>query len=141
MSTAKAVYQTELEGVDLVSRGKVRDIYDLGEHLLIVATDRLSAFDYILPNPIPDKGKILNRLSLFWFKEMEPLVGNHVVSGEVADYPEACRPYAAELRDRSMLVKKAEPIMAERCWARSASWAPCCGPHSWPRRTPGLCRR
>ncbi|MGB5620647.1 MAG: phosphoribosylaminoimidazolesuccinocarboxamide synthase, partial [Desulfobacterales bacterium] len=105
-----SVVETNFPDLDLLKRGKVRDVYDLGDHLLMIATDRISAFDVVMPNPIPDKGKILNRLSLFWFKEMEPLVGNHVVSGAVADYPEACRPYAAELRDRSMLVKKARPL-------------------------------
>lgn len=120
------VVETNFPGLDLLKRGKVRDVYDLGDHLLMIATDRISAFDVVMPNPIPDKGKILNRLSLFWFREMEPLVGNHVVSGMVADYPEACRPYAAELQDRSMLVKKARPLPIEcvvRGYISGSGWA------------------
>jgi phosphoribosylaminoimidazole-succinocarboxamide synthase len=120
------VVETKIPGLDLLKRGKVRDVYDLGDHLLMIATDRISAFDVVMPNPIPDKGKILNRLSLFWFRELESLVGNHVVSGEVADYPEACRPYAHELQDRSMLVKKARPLPIEcvvRGYVSGSGWA------------------
>ncbi|MDZ7579321.1 MAG: phosphoribosylaminoimidazolesuccinocarboxamide synthase [Deltaproteobacteria bacterium] len=120
------VVETNYPGLTLLKRGKVRDVYDLGDHLLMVATDRISAFDVVMPDPIPDKGKILNRLSLFWFREMETLVGNHVVSGEVADYPKACRPYAAELKDRSMLVKKARPLPIEcvvRGYISGSGWA------------------
>ncbi|MGA9536939.1 MAG: phosphoribosylaminoimidazolesuccinocarboxamide synthase [Desulfobacterales bacterium] len=120
------VVETKFPGLDLLKRGKVRDVYDLGDHLLMIATDRISAFDVVMPNPIPDKGKILNRLSLFWFRELESLVGNHVVSGEVADYPEACRPYAHELQDRSMLVKKARPLPIEcvvRGYISGSGWA------------------
>jgi len=120
------VVETSFPGLDLLKRGKVRDVYDLGDHLLMIATDRISAFDVVMPNPIPDKGKILNRLSLFWFREMEPLVGNHVVSGMVQDYPEACRPHAAELQDRSMLVKKARPLPIEcvvRGYISGSGWA------------------
>ncbi len=120
------VVETNYPGLTLLKRGKVRDVYDLGDHLLMVATDRISAFDVVMPDPIPDKGKILNRLSLFWFREMEALVGNHVVSGEVADYPKACRPYAAELKDRSMLVKKARPLPIEcvvRGYISGSGWA------------------
>lgn len=75
--TQPALYQTDLKGLKLVNRGKVRDIYDLGEHLLIVATDRISAFDVIMPNPIPGKGEILTRLSEFWFRQLADIVGNH----------------------------------------------------------------
>ncbi len=120
------VVETNYPGLTLLKRGKVRDVYDLGDHLLMVATDRISAFDVVMPDPIPDKGKILNRLSLFWFREMEALVGNHVVSGEVADYPKACRPYAAELKGRSMLVKKARPLPIEcvvRGYISGSGWA------------------
>jgi phosphoribosylaminoimidazole-succinocarboxamide synthase len=97
----------------LFSRGKVRDNYDLGDPLLIVATDRISAFDVVMPNPIPGKGEILTRLSAFWFKQMEGIIGNHMISTDVNAYPEACRPYADQLRGRSMLVKKAEPLPVE----------------------------
>jgi len=120
------VVETDFPGLNLLKRGKVRDVYDLGDHLLMIATDRISAFDVVMPNPIPDKGKILNRLSLFWFREMESLVGNHVVSGMVTDYPEACRPYEDELQDRSMLVKKARPLPIEcvvRGYISGSGWA------------------
>ena len=117
MSTAKAVYQTELEGVPLVSRGKVRDIYDLGEHLLIVATDRLSAFDYILPNPIPDKGKVLNQIAEFWFLRSERICLHHVIETDVDHFPEVLRPYADQLRGRSTLAQKLDMLPVE-CVAR-----------------------
>lgn len=117
MSTAKAVYQTELEGVDLVSRGKVRDIYDLGEHLLIVATDRLSAFDYILPNPIPDKGKVLNQIAEFWFLRSERICLHHVIETDVDHFPEKLKPYADQLRGRSTLAQKLDMLPVE-CVAR-----------------------
>ncbi|MFZ0243156.1 MAG: phosphoribosylaminoimidazolesuccinocarboxamide synthase [Desulfobacterales bacterium] len=120
------IVETSFPGLDLLKRGKVRDVYDLGEHLLMVATDRISAFDVVMPDPIPEKGKILNRLSLFWFGEMQALVRNHVVSGDAADYPKACRPYAAELQDRSMLVKKARPLPIEcvvRGYISGSGWA------------------
>lgn len=108
-----AVTQTNLEGLNLLQRGKVRDIYDLGDSLLIVATDRISAFDVVMPEPVPDKGKILNQISLFWFDRMASFVPNHVISGKVEDFPEACQPYAEILRGRSMLVKKARPLPIE----------------------------
>ncbi len=107
------VLQTDFPDLQLLKRGKVRDLYDLGDCLLMVATDRISAFDVVMPNPIPDKGKILTQISLFWFKEMRPLLGNHLISAEVDEYPESCRPYADVLRDRSMLVKKAQPLPIE----------------------------
>ena len=99
-----------------VRRGKVRDVYDLGGALLIVATDRISAFDCVMPNGIPDKGRILTALSLFWF-EMFRDVENHLIATEVADYPAAVRPFADQLRGRSMLVKKATVVPIE-CVAR-----------------------
>ena len=117
MNTEKAVYQTELEGVPLVSRGKVRDIYDLGEHLLIVATDRLSAFDYILPNPIPDKGKVLNQIAEFWFLRSERICLHHVIETDVLHFPEVLKPYADQLRGRSTLAQKLEMLPVE-CVAR-----------------------
>lgn len=95
------------------SRGKVRDIYDTGDNLLMVATDRISAFDYILPDEIPFKGEILNRISEFWFKKFADIVPNHLVSIDTADFPEEYAEYADYLAGRSMLVKKAEPIMVE----------------------------
>lgn len=95
------------------SRGKVRDIYDTGDNLLMVATDRISAFDYILPDEIPFKGEILNRISEFWFKKFADIVPNHLVSIDTTDFPAEYAEYADYLAGRSMLVKKAEPIMVE----------------------------
>ena len=107
------VVETAFQDLELMKRGKVRDVYDLGEHLLMIASDRISAFDVVMPDPIPDKGKILTRTSLFWFNAMQSLVKNHVVTGDVAAYPEICHRYADQLRDRSMLVKKATPLPIE----------------------------
>jgi len=109
----QAVIETNLETLNFKKRGKVRDIYDLGDHLLMVATDRVSAFDVVMPNPIPDKGKILTQISLFWFEIMKPVLNNHVITADVDEYPETCRPYSDILRGRSMLVKKAEPLPIE----------------------------
>jgi phosphoribosylaminoimidazole-succinocarboxamide synthase len=111
------ISRTDFPGLTLLKRGKVRDMYDLGDHFLMVATDRISAFDVIMDDPIPDKGIILTQISLFWFDVLKPVVGNHVVSSRVEDYPGACRPYADQLRGRSMLVKKAVPLPIE-CVAR-----------------------
>ena len=108
-----AIRETEFKGLKLKQRGKVRDIYDLGDALLMVTSDRISAFDVILPNPMPGKGKVLTQISLFWFEIMETLVPNHIISSNVDEYPEECHPYAEELRDRSMLVKKARPLPIE----------------------------
>ncbi len=108
-----AVLQTDFPELNLVQRGKVRDIYDLGDTFLMVASDRISAFDVIMPEPVPDKGKILNQISLFWFDVMASLVPNHVISGKVEDFPEACRPYEDVLRGRSMLVRKTQPLSIE----------------------------
>jgi phosphoribosylaminoimidazole-succinocarboxamide synthase len=104
---------TEFTTLTLKGRGKVRDIYDLGERLLIVATDRVSAFDVVMPNPIPDKGKVLTQLSKFWFELTQETVPNHVISTEVEDFPRECQPYKEILRGRSMLVVKAEPLSVE----------------------------
>ena len=109
----QVVYETDFPNLNLLKKGKVRDVYDLGEHLLMVASDRISAFDVVMPNPIPDKGRILTKISLFWFDIMKSLVENHVVSSNVEEYPESCRPYAESLKERSMLVKKAEPLAVE----------------------------
>jgi len=108
-----AVKETDFPSLKLLKKGKVRDIYDLGEHLLMVATDRISAFDVVMPDAIPGKGKILTRISLFWFEHMKSLVENHLVSSSVEAYPQICRPYADILRGRSMLVRKAEPLPVE----------------------------
>lgn len=109
----KPLIETSFADLKLVNQGKVRDIYDLGEHLLIVATDRISAFDVVMPNPIPDKGRILTQLSKFWFRQMESIVAHHLVSTEVDDYPESCHKYRQDLEERSMLVRKARPLPVE----------------------------
>ncbi|MDY6832745.1 MAG: phosphoribosylaminoimidazolesuccinocarboxamide synthase [Thermodesulfobacteriota bacterium] len=109
----QVVYQTDFPGLNLLKRGKVRDVYDFGDRLLIVATDRLSAFDVVMPDPIPGKGEMLTRISLFWFDQMKDMVRNHLISSDVNDYPEACRPYAETLAGRSMLVIKTEPLAIE----------------------------
>jgi len=113
----QAVYQTELQGVELRARGKVRDIYDLGDRLLIVATDRLSAFDFVLPNPIPDKGKVLNQTSDFWFDRFADLIPNHVISTDVAEFPDGLREQADQLEGRATLARKLE-MMPVECVAR-----------------------
>lgn len=123
--TQPALYQTDLKGLKLVTRGKVRDIYDLGEHLLIVATDRISAFDVIMPDPIPGKGEVLTKLSEFWFRQMTDIVGNHLVTTDEEAYPEACRPHRDVLRGRSMLVRKARPLPVEcivRGYITGSAW-------------------
>jgi phosphoribosylaminoimidazole-succinocarboxamide synthase len=107
------VRQTDFKDLNLIKRGKVRDIYDLGENLLMVATDRISAFDVIMPDPVPDKGIILTQISLYWFDIMKPIIDNHVVTADVDEYPPICRPYAQSLRGRSMLVKKTVPLPIE----------------------------
>ncbi len=107
------VFETELAGLHLLKKGKVRDMYDLGDRLLMVATDRISAFDVIMPDPIPDKGKILTQISLFWFEQMADLVPNHLVAHEVHDFPDVCQPHVETLRGRSMLVKKVEVLPIE----------------------------
>ncbi len=104
---------TEFKTLTLKGRGKVRDIYDLGDQLLIVATDRMSAFDVVMPNPIPDKGRILTQLSKFWFDLTKEIIPNHVISTEVKDYPKICEPYRKVLKDRSMLVMKTEVLPVE----------------------------
>jgi phosphoribosylaminoimidazole-succinocarboxamide synthase len=90
----KIILTTEFPDVALIRRGKVRDIYDLGEHLLLVATDRLSAFDVVLPDGIPGKGRVLTEISVFWFRQMEDIVQNHIESADVRDFPERLHKYA-----------------------------------------------
>jgi len=107
------VLQTEFNDLSLVKRGKVRDIYDLGEHLLIIATDRVSAFDVVLPDGVPEKGMILTQISLFWFRYMDTIIQNHVVASDIADFPEKVKKYGDILEGRSMLVKKAVPLPIE----------------------------
>src|SRR3954467_13361646 len=114
-STGGALLQSELPFP--VRRGKVRDVYDLGRELLIVASDRISAFDCVMPNGIPDKGKILTALSLFWFRKFGDELKSHLLSSFLKDFPPQVQPFAQQLRGRSMLVKKADVIPIE-CVAR-----------------------
>ena len=110
----------------LVKRGKVRDVYEVDDKLLIVASDRMSAFDVVMDDPIPDKGKILTKLSLFWFEHLESLVENHFISADPAEYPKACQAYKKDLEGRSMLVKKAEPLPVEcvvRGYLAGSGWS------------------
>lgn len=105
--------QTDFPDVKLVRRGKVRDVYEVGDHLLIVTTDRVSAFDVVLPNGIPGKGKVLTGISLYWFGQMTDIIENHIVATNVDDYPEILKKYRPQLEGRSMLVKKAQPLPIE----------------------------
>jgi len=109
----KPVLETDFSDLKLVRKGKVRDIYDTGNSFLMVTTDRLSAFDVVLPDGIPGKGRVLTQISAFWFKEMESLVKNHLISTDPADFPEVCKKYRDVLEGRTMLVKKAEPLTVE----------------------------
>jgi phosphoribosylaminoimidazole-succinocarboxamide synthase len=125
----KPVSETEFSELNLLKRGKVRDVYDLDDYLLMVATDRISAFDVVMPDPVPDKGTILTQISLFWFDIMQPLVQNHVIARDVEQYPSVCQPYADLLRGRSMLVKKAEPLPIEcivRGYISGSGWKEYC---------------
>jgi phosphoribosylaminoimidazole-succinocarboxamide synthase len=108
-----ALLETRIDDVPLFRRGKVRDIYDLGEQLLMVATDRISAYDVIMPNGIPGKGIVLTQMSLFWFEQLKAVVKNHLVSAQVSDYPKILTPHYDALHRRSMLVWKMEPIEVE----------------------------
>jgi phosphoribosylaminoimidazole-succinocarboxamide synthase len=110
---SEIVLQTELTDITLIKRGKVRDIYDIDEHLLIIATDRVSAFDVVLPDGIPGKGRVLTQISLYWFQQMEDIIQNHIVASDIEDFPEKLKKYADVLKDRSMLVKKAKPLPIE----------------------------
>jgi len=107
------VTKTDFHSLVLAGRGKVRDIYDLERYLLIVATDRISAFDVVMPDPIPGKGEILTRMSAFWFKQTEDIIRNHMISTDPDTFPESCSPYRDILRGRSMLVKKASSLPVE----------------------------
>ncbi len=112
-----AVLKTEITEYPLLARGKVRDIYDLGDKLLIVATDRISAFDWVLPTPIPGKGIILNSMSLFWFSFTADIIPNHLLTSDIESYPKELEKYQDDLSGRSMIVRKAERIDIE-CVAR-----------------------
>jgi len=107
------VVYTNIPDVPLLHRGKVRDIYDLGDSLLIVATDRISAFDVVLPTPIPDKGKILTKLTLFWLNFLKDIVENHLITANIDEYPEVLKKHRDVLEGRSMIVKKAKVFPVE----------------------------
>ncbi|MCD6521349.1 phosphoribosylaminoimidazolesuccinocarboxamide synthase [Candidatus Calescamantes bacterium] len=121
----KVVYQTDLEGIPLFKRGKVRDIYEINGKLLIVASDRISAFDVILPTPIPDKGKILTAISCFWFKKTTHIIKNHLITCDVDDFPKELTKFREKLEGRSMLVTKTSPIPIEcvvRGYLAGSAW-------------------
>ena len=107
------ITETNFPTLKFLKRGKVRDIYDVGEYLLFVATDRLSAFDVVMPQGIPWKGKVLTQISAFWFEQTKNIIPNHVVSTAVDEFPASCAPYKEQLRGRSMLVKKTKPLSVE----------------------------
>lgn len=117
MTAPAALTQIELPGLARIRSGKVREVFDAGEHLLFVATDRISAFDCILPTGIPGKGHVLNQLSAWWFMRMSDIVPHHMITADVDEFPSSLRPYQAQLRGRSMLVRKADVIPVE-CVAR-----------------------
>ena len=137
------IHSLDLPGIPKIASGKVREIFDLGEHLLLVATDRISAFDCILPNPIPRKGAVLTSISAFWFQRFG-FVENHIIATDVREFPAALQPFAAQLSQRSMIVKKAQPLPVE-CIARGylagsrRSWPPFARRPSCSRPTrPGM---
>jgi len=113
MATSSVILETDLPGLKRIHGGKVRDIYDCDGNLLIISTDRISAFDYVLGNGIPDKGRVLNQLSLFWFGRTHEIAANHLVTGDADRYPAALRPHQSALEGRSMLVRKARMFPAE----------------------------
>lgn len=106
------LYHSDIPGIPM-KRGKVRDVYELGDRLLIIATDRLSAFDVIFPDPIPMKGKVLTQLSLWWFRKTKGIIDNHLITDDLELYPEELQPYRDQLRGRSMIVKNTQPLKAE----------------------------
>ncbi len=109
----KEIIETDFTDLKLLHRGKVRDIYEVENKLLLVATDRISAFDVVMKEPVPQKGAVLTSLSLFWFDYLQDIIPNHLLSANPDKYPAACEPYRESLRGRSMLVKKAEPLPVE----------------------------
>lgn len=110
---ADVIMETDFKDVKFLRRGKVRDVYEIDDYLLIIATDRVSAFDVVLPNGIAGKGRVLTQISLYWFNQMRDIIENHIVATEVKDYPSALHKYKDILEGRSMLVKKAEPMPVE----------------------------
>jgi len=122
----ETVVETKLAGLTFLGRGKVRDIYEADGKLLLVASDRLSAFDVVMPDGIPGKGQVLNQISAFWFRKLSGVIPNHMLSVDVADFPAAARPHAATLRGRAMLCMKAAPLPIEcvvRGYLSGSGWA------------------
>jgi len=124
--TAKPLHKTNFTDVELFKRGKVRDVYNLGDKLLVISTDRISCFDVILPTCIPQKGEILTQLSLFWFNFTRDIIDNHFISADVSKYPKELHKYSDILKGRSMLVKKAQSLPVEcvvRGYLSGSGWA------------------
>jgi len=122
----ETVVETKLAGLTLLGRGKVRDIYEVDGKLLLVASDRLSAFDVVMPDGIPGKGQVLNQISAFWFRRLSGVIPNHMLSIDAADFPAAARPHAETLRGRAMLCRKAAPLPVEcvvRGYLSGSGWA------------------
>ncbi len=121
----QVVRETNFPNLKLVNRGKVRDIYDAGASLLIVTTDRISAFDVVMDDPVPDKGEILTKISIFWFERLASIIDNHLITADPDEYPESCRPHKEYLAGRSMLVHKAKPLPVEcvvRGYVSGSGW-------------------
>lgn len=122
----ETIFETNLSDLKLYKRGKVRDIYELQDSFLIVATDRISAFDVVLPDPIPDKGKVLTQISLFWFNQIENIIPNHIITSDINNFPTECQKYSKILKDRSIIVKKAKPFPVEcvvRGYISGSGWS------------------
>ena len=122
---SETIKETNFDTLKLKARGKVRDIYEIDEYLLIVVTDRVSAFDVVMDDPIPDKGKVLTQISNFWFDKMKDIIPNHLVTCNVDEFPKECKSYRDILEKRSMLVKKAEPLPVEcvvRGYISGSAW-------------------
>ncbi|MCL4368635.1 MAG: phosphoribosylaminoimidazolesuccinocarboxamide synthase [Actinobacteria bacterium] len=129
MSQVTLILNTDLPGLPIFGRGKVRDTYDLGDSLLMVTTDRISAFDVVLPNAIPHKGAVLTQLSAFWFDRTKHIIPNHLISASLADFPDRLQPHANQLDARAMLVRKARRVDVEcvvRGYMAGSAWAEYC---------------
>ncbi len=111
--TKNVVTKTNFDDLNMIHRGKVRDLYEVDDTMLMVASDRISAYDVVMDDPIPNKGEVLTRLSLFWFDYLQDIIPNHLITADVNEYPEVCQPYKETLAGRSMLVKKAKPLPVE----------------------------
>jgi phosphoribosylaminoimidazole-succinocarboxamide synthase len=120
------ILETNFSGLTLINRGKVRDLYDLGDSLLLVTTDRLSAYDVVMAQGIPYKGKVLNKISEFWFEKTKDIIPNHVLSTTVYDFPSSCKPYWRDMENRTLMAKKTKPLSVEcvvRGYLSGSGWA------------------